>query len=206
VSTSLTDAELAERFRRAAAGDAEAAAGLDQAIEALFSAHHDQVYAVCRRLVNDSEQARELTQETFLVAYQRLAEFRGESRFLTWVYGIARNKCRNARSRRRELLVEDGVVDPSDATLGVLSGLRQAEREATLHRVANAILTPLEQEAVHLRYVEGLSQEHITEVLQLENATGGRGLLQRCRRKLSRGLRQELRAMGHGSSFFQKTI
>ena len=156
--------------------------------------------------MNDSEQARELTQETFLVAYQRLAEFRGESRFLTWVYGIARNKCRNARSRRRELLVEDGVVDPSDATLGVLSGLRQAEREATLHRVANAILTPLEQEAVHLRYVEGLSQEHITEVLQLENATGGRGLLQRCRRKLSRGLRQELRAMGHGSSFFQKTI
>jgi len=57
---------------------------------------------------------------------------------------------------------------------------------------------------VHLRYVEGLSQQDITEVLQIEGATGARpapALSAQARQ----GLRQELTAMGHGSSFFQKT-
>ena len=63
-------------------------------------------------------------------------------------------------------------------------------------------LTSEEQEAVYLRYVEGMPQDAITEMLGLEGS-GARGLLQRCRRKLGRELRDQLEQMGHGTSFIR---
>ena len=70
------------------------------------------------------------------------------------------------------------------------------------HRGRRVWLPMRHRVAGYLRYVEGLSQEEITVILRLESATGGRGLLQRCRRKLERELREELARIGHRSTFF----
>jgi RNA polymerase sigma factor (sigma-70 family) len=86
----------------------------------------------------------------------------------------------------------------------VLSRLRERERRELLRVAAAAVLDPREQEAVQLRYVDGLSQDSITALLGLEGS-GARGLLQRCRRKLGQELRRRLDAMGHGPSFVRKT-
>ncbi len=192
--------------RRLAEADAEGRKALVPEVDALFAAHQDTVYAACLRFVGEAELAAELAQETMLKAWQKLPTFRGECRFSTWLFAIARFECLNARRKRGELLVEDGVVDPTDEAGSVLSSLRASEREQLLRDAAAAALDPLEQEAIHLRYVELLPLETITAALDLRDASGARGLLQRCKRKLSGELRARLAAMGHGSSFVRQSV
>lgn len=178
---------------------AAAAAELD----ALFAAHADRLKALCRRLTRgDEQQAAEISQEAMTVAYGKLSTFRSDGDFGSWLNGIARNLAMRASAKKRDLLVTDGVIEARDAATGVLTSMGRAEREAIMRRAA-AVLDPEEQQAIHLRYVEGLSQDEITEALNLDAHTGARGLLQRCRRKLGRALRAELEALGHSSSFIR---
>lgn len=179
-------------------------ADLARALDELFAASQVRVYAVCRTIVGDPERARDLAQEAMLTGLRSLHTFRGDSTFGTWMYGIARYLCFNAVRRKGEVLTEDGVLETDEPGANVLSRLRRAEREELLRQAA-ATLDPLEQEAIHLRYVEGVPQERITELLGLDSATGARGLLQRCRRRLGRELRARLVEMGHGPSFFWST-
>jgi RNA polymerase sigma-70 factor (ECF subfamily) len=187
-------------------GTAPAEAGLTEQVDALFAMHQPRVYRLCLRMVGDPERARDLAQDTMLTAYRKLPEFRGDAQFGTWLYGIAKHLCLNAIRRRGEVLSEDGVIEVDDATHSALRQLRQQEREALVTAAAQAVLDPLEQEAVYLRYVEGMPQDRITEVLGLDDKSGARGLLQRCRRKLQRELRERLALLGHGSSFVRGTM
>ena len=167
----------------------------------LLAAEHDRLYAVCLRMVGNPERACELAQDTVALAWSKLPAYDGSASLGTWMYGMARNLCWNANRKRGELLHEDGVVDPADGTLPVLAKLRTKER-AQLVRRATATLEPVEQEAIYLRYVENLSQDAITHLLELPG-TGARGLLQRCRRKLAREMNRQLEALGHGTSFVE---
>jgi len=171
-------------------------------LDALFAAHRSRVIAVCMKSVRDRSRAEELAQEAMTVAYGKLSTFRGESSFSSWICGIARNLSWRAVSKKRDLLVTDGVLELDDASTGVMTGMMRGEREALMER-AVAGLTAQEREAVRLRYVEGLSQDEITDRLGLEDRSGARGLLQRCRRKLGRDLRAQLEEMGHGTSFIR---
>lgn len=197
---------LAERLRGAFEGRDPPPLDLHDALNRLFSAHTEAVRATCRAMVRDGALADELAQEALLVAWQKLPEFRGDAAFGTWLYAIARNVCRNALRRRRDALTEDGVLDPDDPTATALSRMQREEREALLRDAAAAVLSPEEQEAVHLRYVEQVSQDAITDLLGVTDASGARGLLQRCRRKLERELRRRLEALGHGTSFARGTL
>lgn len=191
-----TERDIIDRDNAAEDRSPSLSADLDR----LFETNRDQVYRLCLRMTNDPQQAEELTQETLLVAYRRLDEFRQQARFSTWIYGIARNLCRNARRKRTETLTEDGVFEAGSVEADALKALRAQER-LTLLREAAAALSPLEQEAIHLRYVEHLSQAEITQVLELDGS-GARGLLQRCRRKLRRALIDKMHELGHGESLF----
>jgi RNA polymerase sigma-70 factor, ECF subfamily len=198
--------ELIERVRAAVDGRGPAAPGLADEIDALFAAHQARVYGVCRHMVRDPEQAQELAQEVLLTAWRRLPEFRGEAAFSTWLYSIARHTCFNAIRKRQELLSDDGVLESTDPAAGVMSSLHRHQRQELLRLAAEAVLDPLEQEAVHLRYVEQLPQETITDLLDISDASGARGVLQRCRRKLGRELRGRLATLGHGSTFMRGSL
>ena len=198
-------ADAIDRIRSARAGgacDPGAAAAAIGAIDAAMAAHQDAVYAMCRRIVGDPERARDVAQDALLVAWRKIDDFRGESRFRTWLVGIARYTALRAIRRRRELLTADGVVEADDPRRSVLADLGRLEREALITE-ASAILDALEQEAVYLRYVEGAPVDRITAVLALDTETGARGLLQRCRRKLKREVTARLEALGHGRSFLR---
>ncbi len=162
------------------------------------------VQRLCRRYVSDHQQAEELAQDALATAFDHIRSFRGEASFRAWVLAIARNHCRNAARKHGETLTADGVLDADADVAPVVSTLQWAEREHLIREAAAAVLSPLEQEVVHLRYVEQLSQDAITELLELDGKSGARAVLQRSRRKLQRAIRAKLVDMGHGSSFVRK--
>jgi len=193
---------LVEQVRRGFCSEATAAevdAGR-HAADALFAASQDRLYWLCLRLVGRPEVAAELAQEAMLIGYERLPEFRGESSFHTWLHAVARHVCMRANERRRELLGIDDLFEPEDPARGALAALRREERDRLLAEARQAALDPDEQEAVILRYELGVGEEEVAALLHLTNASGARGLLQRCRRKLRRELERRLAELGHGTS------
>lgn len=74
-------------------GDLETAREGDAgAFERLYRAHVGKVFALCLRLTGDRIAAEERTQDTFVRAWEKLASFRGESRFSTWLHSLAVNE------------------------------------------------------------------------------------------------------------------
>ena len=76
------------------------------AYEALYHAHAGRVYALCLRLSGDRERARELTQDVFVRAWERLGGFAGASAFATWLHRLTvnlvleRERAEGRRARR----------------------------------------------------------------------------------------------------------
>lgn len=62
-----------------------------RAYEQLYRLHVGRVLALCFRLCNDRDAAEDLTQEAFVLAWRKLASFRGDSAFGSWLYRIATN-------------------------------------------------------------------------------------------------------------------
>jgi RNA polymerase sigma-70 factor (ECF subfamily) len=155
------------------------------------------------RLTESREEARDLTQETFLRAFQNISSFRGESDLRTWIYRIAINQARNRwrwwRRRRRDATFSldtndegrqsllatlkcDKSRDPEQDTLA-------HEREVVL-RKALGTLRRVYRETVILRDIEGLAYEEIAVALEISIGT--------VKSRLARG-RQELRSKLEGS-------
>jgi len=73
-----------EAIERAQRGDAEC-------FEALYGLHKRRVYSLCLRMTGNTAEAEDLTQEAFLQLYRKIATFRGESAFSTWLHRLAVN-------------------------------------------------------------------------------------------------------------------
>ncbi len=73
-----------EAIARAQQGDAEC-------FEALYGLHKRRVYSLCLRMTGNTADAEDLTQEAFLQLYRKIATFRGESAFSTWLHRLAVN-------------------------------------------------------------------------------------------------------------------
>src|SRR5262247_1027451 len=85
---------------------ARAQAGDMSAFESLVGRHEDKVYGLALRMTRSEADAAEITQDTFLSAYQHLQEFRGEAAFGSWVHRIAAN---HSLMRLRHRKVRDAV-------------------------------------------------------------------------------------------------
>ena len=181
--------QFLERLRR----------GEATAFNRLVEERHGDVYALLYRLTEDPEEARDLTQETFLQAFRHLANFRGDADLRTWLYRIAVNQARNRwrwwkrRRRDRTVSLDAPAREGSDAPLSAgLEGERGAdpeqlalarERERALHAALKSLARPY-REVVVLRDIEGLSYEEVASALDLNVGT--------VKSRLSRG-RAELR-------------
>jgi RNA polymerase sigma-70 factor (ECF subfamily) len=80
-SNELSEAEAIERAKQ---GDA-------QAFQALYDKHKRRVYSLCLRMTANTAEAEDLTQEAFLQLYRKIATFRGESAFSTWLHRLSVN-------------------------------------------------------------------------------------------------------------------
>ena len=67
--------------------------GDDEAFDMLVKRHHPKIYEVAHRMLSDSKDAAEATQETFARVREHIKAFQGRTEFGTWVYRIALNLC-----------------------------------------------------------------------------------------------------------------
>src|SRR2546429_9414865 len=104
------EAEFIERLKRGEAA----------AFEEWVGDRSGETYGLLLRLTENSEEARDLTQETFLRAFQSINRFRGDSTLKTWIYRIAINQARNRwrwwRRRRRDATVSLDATDDQRET------------------------------------------------------------------------------------------
>ena len=188
------ETQFIERLKR---GDAAA-------FETLVTERSGEIYGLLYRLTENVEEARDLTQETFLRAFQSIDHFRGDADLRTWIYRIAINQARNRwrwwRRRRRDATVSIDAPE-SGGRLGLVATLKSTtakdpeqdtlanERERAL-RKALSTLKRVYREAVILRDIEGFAYEEIATTLDISVGT--------VKSRLARG-RQELRRKLEGS-------
>jgi RNA polymerase sigma-70 factor (ECF subfamily) len=187
------EAEFIERLKR---GDAAS-------FEELVAERSGEIYGLLFRLTENSEEARDLTQETFLRAFQSISGFRGEADLRTWIYRIAINQARNRwrwwRRRSRDTTVSlDATQGESGRTVGatLAEASNNPEQETLAHEREVALRSALQRvgrvyrEAVILRDIEGFTYEEIATTLGINVGT--------VKSRLARG-RQELRQKLEGS-------
>jgi RNA polymerase sigma-70 factor (ECF subfamily) len=136
-----------------------------RAFEALYRALAPSVYGLCLRLARDSAEAQDCTQDTFVRAWQRLADFRGESRLGTWLHRIAVNE---VLGRRRHAAVEHRHLTAVDPTRRY-----SLDDSATLRDLEDAIarLPDRAREVFVLRAVYGYTHEEIAALLSVTVST-----------------------------------
>ena len=140
--------------------------------QAIVEQYTSFVYNVVYRMMNNAQDAEDVTQETFISAYRSWDSFQGRSSVSTWLYRIAINAClmrlrkeRRARAMTQgdyqDMDVMDWVADPSDNPEGIAlnSELRQEMERAI------ADLPPDLRAAVVLRDVQQLSNADAAEAM-----------------------------------------
>jgi RNA polymerase sigma-70 factor, ECF subfamily len=97
---SFSDAELIARAQR----------GEESAFEALYHAHKRRVFHLCFRMIGNTAEAEELTQEAFMRVFRKIHMFRGDSAFSTWLHRLSVNVVlmRLRKKRVTEISFESG--------------------------------------------------------------------------------------------------
>lgn len=175
----LVDVSEPELIARVLAGDRDAA-------RALYDAHAPRVFRLAYRLTGEAELAREFTQETFIRAFRRLGDFRGDAALATWLHRITITVVANAmrkvrRLRERETSLED--LDTHHPDVLARSAIDPDLRD----RLARAIdaLSEIYRTTLIMHDLEGYTHTEIAAVLGVAEGT--------CKSRLSVA-RSQLRA------------
>ncbi|HJU88619.1 MAG TPA: RNA polymerase sigma factor [Gemmatimonadaceae bacterium] len=171
------DARLVERARN----------GDERAFETLYRAHVGRVIALCARLAGDRVRAEEIAQDVFVRVWERLAQFRGESAFTTWLHRLTVNYVLNehrteVRRIARVMTEADlDVVQSADS-----SGATSAGEDIDLERAIASL--PAGARAVFVLHdVEGYRHEEIATIVGIAVGTS-KAHLCRARRLLREAL------------------
>jgi RNA polymerase sigma-70 factor, ECF subfamily len=160
-------------------------AGDPSAERALYDAHVDRVFRLAYRMAGDSDRAQDYTQETFIRAFSRLGEFRGESALSTWLCSIAISVTLNGLRKVRRFREREVGLD--DAT-SIGESRREAEPDlkVRLNRAIDEL--PEGYRAVFVMHdVEGYTHEEIGGALGVHPGTS-KAQLFRARARLREAL------------------
>lgn len=174
----LSDAEL---VRRTLAGD-------DRAFRVLYDTHVDRIFRLTYRMSGDEDLAREFTQETFVKAYHKLSQFRGDAALSTWLHTVAvtitLNGLRRVKGRQGRERPLDAGVQVADRTPASQPFLRSRLKDA-IDR-----LPELYRTVFLMHDLEGYTHVEIAATLDVAVGTS-KARLSRAREKL-RGMLGDL--------------
>lgn len=158
----LDDQQCAQRARR----------GEGKAFSELVGRYQDRIYRFLLRLTRSPDEAADLTQDTFLRAYQAIARWQPDALFRTWLFRIARNAAfdRLRRNKLAEFVELDDDADLPDPAAGP-EAVAETTQRLRLLEMALAQLAAEHREILLLREIEEMSYEEIALVLDLHLGT-----------------------------------
>lgn len=161
-------------------------AGDARAERSLYDAHVDRVFRLCYRLSDgDSDRAQDFTQETFVRAFDRLSEFRGDAALSTWLHSIAVSVSLNGMRKVRRW---DARKTPLDDVPEMHSAVRRSEPDLKTKLRAAIAGLPEHYRVVFVMYdMEGYTHDEIGAVLAMPSGTS-KARLSRARAKLRESL------------------
>ena len=150
----MNDDELVEQIRL----------GNEDAAAELVKRYYASVLRYCRWHCSGSEEAEDLTQETFLKLFKSLPKYKGKGKFKTYLYTIANHLCIDESRRVRLYPLEDGGNFVSGSLVQEHDELLRVENHEEISYLLKT-LSPEQREAVILRFDEQLSFAEIAKVM-----------------------------------------
>ncbi|MGC4043698.1 MAG: RNA polymerase sigma factor [Armatimonas sp.] len=148
----------------------KAKSGDRDAFGTLYDRHAPRVFQLLYRLTGSSTAAEDLTQETFLTAWQSLSTWQGRGVFGTWLCGIAVNHSRTLSRSQRESDLLDESNEPAAPEGDPLQHLTRSEAEQALEH-AIMQLPPACREAFLLVRIEGMRYQEAAQLLNIPLGT-----------------------------------
>ncbi len=164
-----------EIIRKVLGGDANA-------FEELVLRHEKTVYNIALRMTGSEDDAADMTQETFIKAYNNLSSFKSDSKFSTWIYRITTNVCLDflrAKSRRPQvsLTVADADDDSFEQQLEIPDPAddpeQQLMKKLSMQSLNDGLrrLPDKQRQILVMRELGGLSYAEIGKALSLDEGT-----------------------------------
>ena len=156
------DLELAGRIQ----------AGDGSAFEALYRQHSARLYNLASRMTGATGEADDLLQDIFLLAFRKIASFRGDSSLGTWLYRLAMNHCldvlrnRQTRMGRQTDSLDEPEATPVASPVSVLTAVSRIDLERAI-----AALPPACRAAFLLHDVEGFGHQEVGTMLGVSEGT-----------------------------------
>jgi RNA polymerase sigma-70 factor, ECF subfamily len=131
--------------------------------DSIYQAYWQKIYRLCLAYVNDQALAQDIAQETFIIVWQQLPNFRQESGIGTWIFRIATNTClRQIEKRNRKNYTEMPVDLPAQETTDI-------EHQLQLLYTAIASLPEMDRIIISLE-LEDVKQVEIASIVGMSEA------------------------------------
>ncbi|MCP4985645.1 MAG: RNA polymerase sigma factor [Colwellia sp.] len=145
----------------------QAKQGSQSAFYQLYQQHHKAIYALCWRMLADKDSAEDVCQEVFVVLWQKINNFRGESKFSTWLHSVATNVVLGHLRKHKNWLQRVFSIEEQGASLVEPSvGLSDDSALNTLDK--HIARLPERARLVFVLFaVEGYRHEEIAKMLKM---------------------------------------
>jgi len=165
MSTGLGDNEIISRVLK----------GEQNAYAELVNRYQGYVFTLVLRMIKGREDAEEVAQDVFVKAYRSLADFRGESKFSTWLYTITNTTCITFLRKKKldvHSLDNEKVFELADSKdSGFRANVIEQKSRVSMVNKAIAMLNPDDAEVITLFYKAEQNLEEIARILGLEANT-----------------------------------
>jgi RNA polymerase sigma factor (sigma-70 family) len=161
----MTDTEIISRVLK----------GEQQLFAALVERYQNYVFTLVLRFTEIREDAEELSQDIFVKAYRSLADFRGESKFSTWLYTIVRTSCitflRKKKLETTSIDNEKTLIQLENRESGFKANQVEIKSRQAMVNEAIALLSPDDAQIITLFYKGEQSLEEIGNIMGAEPNT-----------------------------------
>lgn len=147
----------------------------------LMQRYREPIYFMLLKMVNNKDDADDLTIEAFGKAFKRLEQYTPQFAFSTWLFKIASNNCIDfiRKKRIRAISIDQGFTTDDGDTIevsikdSVLDPAEALQKEERIHKMREIVdkLKPRYRKLVELRYFDEMSYEEIAEELKLPLGT-----------------------------------
>ena len=173
----------------------EVIAGNAASFAVLIDRHKDLVFTIAMNITRNREDAEEVAQDSFLKAFQKLASFRKESGFQTWLYRIAYNEAisKIRKNKIRTLDLEEEIMEgtPDEEVEEEIAGLDEQEQKLVISKILDK-LPEIDRVIVTLFYLDNNPVTGIAEVTGL-GESNVKVRLHRVRKKIYSELQEILK-------------